>query len=150
MNERVVAALRLLVVALAGYFSLATSAPEEWFLRTAHVDLPLDTAPSVARIRVTLDAEAVSIRAPDVLGIQSSSGLVWMSGDARVEPEGYCTEHHGYGTFCEEVPDGSGAFEYELLLPSGDAGASTRVDVFAGAPPERLSDHFGVNIEVLP
>lgn len=150
MTERFVSALRFLVVAVAGYFSLATSAEPTWYVRAAHVDVPIELAPTTARIRVTLEAEAVIILAPDAVGIQSSSGLVWAPEDGPVESDGYCSGYHQDGTFCEEVPGGSGSFDYELLIAAGIEGSSARIEVLAGGVPDRLARNFGVNIEVLP
>jgi hypothetical protein len=146
MSERRTAALRFLVVAVAGYFSLATSAEPDWYVRAAYVDL----VPPTARIEVTLDAEAVILLGTEVLAIHSSSGLVWTAQDGPVESDGYCADYHQRGMFCEEVPAGSGVFQYEISLASAQPDTLARVEVFAGGPPERLSTDFGVKIEVLP
>jgi len=150
MNERSVSALRILVIAVAGYFSLATSSTPDWYVRSAHVDVPIEAVPTSARIRVTLEAEAVIILAPDAVGIQSSSGQSWTPEDGPHESEGYCSGYHRDGIFCEEVPGGSGSFDYELFMAAGVDGSSARIEVLAGGPPERLEQNFGVNIEVLP
>jgi len=147
MNEQTRAALRIVVLAVTGYLCLATSAPEDWFLRSAHVDL----APPTARIKVTLDAEAVIIMGPGLLAIQSSSGRSWTSGDLPTESDGYCSAYHREATFCEEVPNGSATLEYDLFVqPLAPSATTTRVEVIAGGIGERLQAKFGVNIEVLP
>jgi hypothetical protein len=151
MSKPKVAIWRFLVVTLAGYFSLATSAPPpDWTVRAAHVDVPLDPSSSRARISVTLDAEAVIILAPEALGIESSSGIVWTPEDGSFESEGYCEDYHRMGTFCEEVPGGSGTFEYEVSMAAGPAGTTGRIEVLAGGILERLNRSFGLSLEVLP
>ena len=153
MNERLRPALRFMLIGVAGYLSLATSAPEDRFVESAHVDVPLGAEASTARIHVTLDADAVIIVAPDALGIESSSGRVWTPDDGPLESEGYCEEYDRYGMFCEEVPGGSQAFDYEILLPPGAAGAMARIEVLAGGDESRVFSpgaRFGLDIEVLP
>ena len=151
MSEPKMAFWRSLVVTLAGYLSLATSAPPpDWTVRAAHVDVPLDPSSSRARISVTVEAEAVIILAPEALGIESSTGIVWTPEDGSFESERYCEDSHRLGTFCEEVPGGSGTFEYEISMAAGPAGTTGRIEVLAGGVLERLSTNFGVSIEVLP
>jgi len=146
MNERKTAVWRFLAVGVAGYFSLATSSEPDWYVHAAHVDVP----PPTARIKVTLDAEAVIILGPEVLSIQSSSGVAWTAEDGPTQSDGHCARYHEVGTFCEEVPGGSGSFEYEVLVRPEAPSTTARIEVWAGGLPERLSTNFGVNIEVLP
>jgi hypothetical protein len=153
MSQRVRTALRFLVLAVTGYLSLATIPGQDWFVESAFVDLPLHAEASTARLRVTVDAEAVIIVAPAALAIQSSSGQVWTPDDAAPEPGAHCGSYRRLGMFCEGVPGGSHAFDYELLLPAGPAGATTRIEAQAGGIASRVTTdggRLGVNIEVLP
>lgn len=143
--------LRFAVLAVAGYLSLATSAPAIWTVESAYVDIPLTGDSTTVRIRVHLESEDVALSAPELARVSSSSGRTWVPGDGS-DSDQYCDPSSYIGRFCEAVPLGSATLEYELSLIRGTDSVA-RIEVLAGGYIDRLerpNGRFGLSVEVLP